>query len=520
MRVALYSRFSTDRQNESSIADQVRVCTEYVERQGWKVVERFEDQGISGAALGNRPGVLMLQEGALAGRFDAVVVMDLSRLSRSQGDLSKMIDRLTAKGVRIIGVQDGYDSARRGHKLQAGLSGIIGEAFREMVKDRTYAALESRAKAHRNTGGRAYGYRDGKIDRGEAFMVLEMFGKFADGMSPRMIAADLNARRIPSPGSSWNRTERRAAGWMGSAIRGILRNERYRGVVHWNTSEWRKDPDTGKRKRVVRPRSEWISYVDESLRIVSDDLWERAQRRARPSKDDNRFKSGGRPKFLLSGLLVCDTCGAHYTITDQRSYGCSSFHDGRACSNSVRVRRDRIETILLDPIRKELLTPERAERMAKEMQAYYLDRVRAMQTQTVEQPRELQEFTARIERLRERLRQGDPDMTADEIQAAIDLATAKRNELQHQQQGAMPSARMFAMLPRAAEAYRRQITLGLEGDTRAALKARVILRELFGGKIRLVPQLDGGLMAHWNLHPGALLKSLGTYGSGGPLRAL
>jgi DNA invertase Pin-like site-specific DNA recombinase len=69
-----------------------------------------------------------------------------------------MIDRLVAKGIRIVGVQDGYDSARRGHKLQAGLSGIIGEAFREMVKDRTYAALQSRAKDNRPTGGRAYGY--------------------------------------------------------------------------------------------------------------------------------------------------------------------------------------------------------------------------------------------------------------------------------------------------------------------------------------------------------------------------
>jgi DNA invertase Pin-like site-specific DNA recombinase len=290
----------------------VRVCTEYVERQGWKVVERFEDQGISGAALGNRPGVLMLQEGALAGRFDAVVVMDLSRLSRSQGDLSKMIDRLTAKGVRVIGVQDGYDSARRGHKLQAGLSGIIGEAFREMVKDRTYAALESRARAHRATGGRAYGYRDGKIDRGEAFMVLGIFGKFADGMSARTIATDLNARRIPSPGSSWNRTQRRARGWMGSAIRVIVRNERYRGVVHWNTSEWRKDPDSGKRKRVMRPRSEWISYVDESLRIVSDDLWERAQRRTRPVKDDKRFKAGA-GRSSCCPVYSCATPAARIT---------------------------------------------------------------------------------------------------------------------------------------------------------------------------------------------------------------
>ncbi len=171
--------------------------------------------------------------------------------------------------------------------------------------------------------------------------------------------------------------------------------------------------------------------------------------------------------------------------------------------------------ILLDPIRKELLTPDRVEQMAKEMQAYYLDRVRAMQTRVVEQPQELHELTARIERLRERLKQGDPDMAADEIQAAIDRASAKRSELQGQQHTAIPSAKMFTMLPRAAEAYRRQITLGLDGDPRAALKARSILRDLFGGKIRLVPQLDGGLMAHWNLHPGALLKGLGTYGSGG-----
>lgn len=107
MKAVIYSRFSTDRQNESSISDQVRVCTEYAERQGWRIAEVYEDQGISGAALGNRPGVLKLQEAALARRLDVVLVTDLSRLSRSNGDLSKMIDRLVSKGVRVIGVQDG-----------------------------------------------------------------------------------------------------------------------------------------------------------------------------------------------------------------------------------------------------------------------------------------------------------------------------------------------------------------------------------------------------------------------------
>ena len=117
--------------------------------------ERYEDLGISGAALGNRPGARRMMTAGLERQFDVLLVMDLSRLSRSQADLSKMIEGLVAKGVRIVGVQDGYDSARSGHKLQAGLSGIIGEAFREMISSRTYAALESRAKEKKLTGGRA-----------------------------------------------------------------------------------------------------------------------------------------------------------------------------------------------------------------------------------------------------------------------------------------------------------------------------------------------------------------------------
>jgi DNA invertase Pin-like site-specific DNA recombinase len=286
---------------------------------------------------------LRLQEAALTRRFDVALVTDLSRLSRSTGDLSKMIDRLVAKGIRVVGVQDGYDSARRGHKLPAGLSEIIGEAFREMVKDRTYAALESRAKEKRPTGGRAYGYRDGKVDRGEVFIVQEIFGRYADGASCRTIAAQLNASRIPSPGSSWDRTIRRSSGWMGSGVRVIVRNERYCGAIHWNTSEWRKDPDSGKRLRVVRPKSEWITHTDESLRIVSDELFARAQRRMRPFGDRKQVQSGGKPKHLLSGLLRCSVCDACYVGANALEYDCSSHRDGGACSNKVRVTRAHVQ---------------------------------------------------------------------------------------------------------------------------------------------------------------------------------
>jgi site-specific DNA recombinase len=153
--------------------------------------------------------------------------------------------------------------------------------------------------------------------------------------------------------------------------------------------------------------------------------------------------------------------------------------------------------------------------MAKEMQTYFLERTRAAEAKGAAAPRELVDLDARIARLRARLQQGDPDMPPDEIQAAIDRAEGKRRELQAAQPAARASAKVLTMLPRAAAEYRDQIERGLDGNAREAAKARIVIRDLCDGKIRLQPTPDGGLVALWNLQPAALLKGVGTCGSGG-----
>lgn len=511
MKAAIYSRFSTERQTYSSIADQVRICTEYAQRQGWEVVERYSDAGISGAATGNRPGFLRMRADGMARRFTVLLVIDTSRLARSQ-ELAPLIDRFRFQGVRVIGVQDSFDSASGTADMQAGLSGIMSVEFRRMVKARTYAALEGRAKQGKATGGRAYGYRDGQVDKGEAFIVREIFGRFADGATTRAIAAELNGRRIPSPGSSWKRTERRATGWMGSGVRAILLNERYRGVVHWNVSEWRKDPDTGKRLRVMRPPSEWISHSDESLRIVSDELYERAQRRFRDSTGKSvRSGGGGKgrgPKYLLSGLLRCAECGANYIGVNGREYGCSSHRDGGSCGNAVRVRREHLEEHLLrNYALRDILAPDVIELMARELERENAAYLKTREAHADQVPREVHEISARIDRLRERLKAGDPDLDDDELQTAIERAEGKRRELLKAQPAARESARVRAMLPKAAKRYIRQIEMGLAGDEREALKARVFLREVFGGEIRLKPDAAGGLTAHFMEQSACLMSA-------------
>ena len=117
----------------------------------------------------------------------------------------------------------------------------------------------------------------------------------------------------------------------------MLRNPLYIDQVIWNRSDWIKDPDTGRRLRRERPESEWIRHQLEELRIVPDHLWSRVQVRigrrgeviaARLGEGRARHQAiatGRGPKYVLSGLLVCDACGAKLVIVDRYNYGCSTL---------------------------------------------------------------------------------------------------------------------------------------------------------------------------------------------------
>jgi hypothetical protein len=204
-------------------------------------------------------------------------------------------------------------------------------------------------------------------------------------------------------------------------------------------------------------------------------------------------------------------------LANGKEYGCSGHRMGGACSNSIRVGRVHAEDVLIGRLRDSLLSPESVRQIASDMQALAIEQDRAQAVRTGEAPQELRELAARIERLRGRLRDGDPDMPADEIQAAIDRAEEKRRELTTQQPTSKQTAKIIAMLPRAAEEARREIMAALGGDSRASLKARVILRAAFDGKITLRPEANGRLRAFWNLRPVALFQRVVPSGSGGTI---
>ena len=525
MKCVIYSRYSSDQQRATSIEDQARNCRKRAQGEGWEIVHEYADAAMSGADSA-RPQYQAMLAAAARREFDALLLDDLSRLTRDSVEQETVIRRLEFQGVRLVTTSDGYDSTSRARKMHRGFKGLMNKAFLDDHRDRVHRGLTGQALKHYWCGGRPYGFRlkpildptqrDAygqparigtvlEVDAQQAAVVKEIFTRFVDGESCRAIAVELNSRGVASSGSTWRRTVRRCAGWTASSIREIVRNPLFTGRVRWNVSQFVRDPDTRKFKRRARPQSEWVVHQDEKLRIVSDALFEKAQARTRKTRHtDVRLKAGGKPKFLLSGLLRCSSCGASYTMADASFYSCGAEREG-ACTNTVRVRRDEIEGKILQPILKDLLSPARVARMAQELRAAYLERTKSAAERAVEAPRELQELDARLERLRERLRQGDPDMMADEIQVAIDRAQAKRAELEAAQPAAKQSARILPMLTKAAALYRKQIEAGLDGHAREALKARVILRELLG-EIRLEPDANGSLWAVYGVQPAALVK--------------
>jgi site-specific DNA recombinase len=217
-------------------------------------------------------------------------------------------------------------------ELHIGLKGTMNALFLKDLAQKTRRGLRGRIEIGRSGGGLCYGYdvvrdrRSGQIGEAghrqinteEANVVRRIFHSFAIGRSPRRIASELNSEGIPAPGG---------AGWGTSTVNGnrargtgILNNELYIGRLVWNRLKYSKDPITGKRASRLNPEADWVIHEVPALRIVDQDLWERVKlrqsevsRETRPDRAERPFWAKTRPRYLLSGVLRCGSCGGAYT---------------------------------------------------------------------------------------------------------------------------------------------------------------------------------------------------------------
>jgi site-specific DNA recombinase len=358
MRAALYARYSSDRQNERSIEDQLAVLRRHAAGRAWDVVATFSDAAISGAAMLNRPGLQTLMAAAVSGGIDVVLVEDEDRLARNLEHQANIYNRLKHAGVAIATL--GSDAIGI---LEVGLRGVMAELYLVNLSAKTSRGMRANAEAGRATGSRLYGYRSEPggamtIVAAEAEVIIRIHEAFGAGATGREIAASLNADAIPSPrGGLWN-----ASAVNGSRQRGngILHTELYAGVKTWNRVLMRKDPSTGKRLPTVRPKSEWRRTPVEHLRIVPPELWDRVQARLAIDGQHHPLELAQRRKTgVFSGLLKCGVCGASYTVYNMGRLICAAHREkgDTACANRRTLARAEVERRVLGGLRERLLSP-------------------------------------------------------------------------------------------------------------------------------------------------------------------
>ncbi len=384
MRAAIYARYSSDLQTDSSIEDQIRIVEERAQREGWTITKQYTDHGISGASM-MRPGIQMLMQDAADGKFDVVLAEALDRLSRDQEDIAGIFKRLQFAGVSILTLSEGEIS-----NLHIGLKGTMNAMFLKDLADKTRRGLRGRIEKGKSGGGITYGYDVVKkldangepicgertINKEQTAIVKRIFSEYSAGKSPLAIAKQLNKESIAGPsGKGWTQSTINGNRKRGT---GILNNELYIGRLIWNRLRYIKNPDTGKRVSRPNPKDDWIIKDVPELQIIELELWDKIRERQKCLSSRPNFQDRRRPKLLLSGLLKCGCCGSGYTKISKTHYGCFSAHKKGMCENRKSIRQDTLENNVLGVLRSHLMNPEMCDIFCKEY-AEYMKHLRKQQ---------------------------------------------------------------------------------------------------------------------------------------------
>lgn len=390
MRCAVYARYSSDLQRATSIEDQVRVARTYAAAQGWTVDEArvYSDAGISGASIDGRPGfqALMAAAAQQPRLFDVLLVDDSSRVARDIADAIRVLQTLKFFNIRVLYLSQNIDSASEQAETLVAVHGMVDSLYLKEAAKKIKRGLAGQHARGFATGAITFGYRTvpvpdptGKLDSdgrpillgkrvelnpGEAPIVRLIFEWYAAGTGVDSIVARLNREGHRGP---------RGRRWRIGAVKTVVRNEKYRGLLIWGREAVDRRPGT--RQRVIRPvpRDQWHIQERPELRIVSEDLWRRVQAR----RDEVRQAFGLKPgatlargrhaihsRHLFTGLMRCGSCGRSISIVTggygSPRYGCpSSWKNGvDACPNRLTIRAKVADAALVAGLRAELLRPE------------------------------------------------------------------------------------------------------------------------------------------------------------------
>ena len=366
----LYERLSRDDelQGESnSISNQKQMLEDFARRNGLPNPTHFTDDGISGTRF-DRPGFLAMMEEVEAGRVEAIVIKDMSRLGRDYLKVGQVMEVLRQRGVRLIAINDGVDSLK-GDDDFTPFRNIMNEFYARDTSRKIRSVFKSKGMSGKHlTGTVIYGYLwDEKrehwlVDEEAAEVVRRIFSLTLEGYGPYQIACKLSADRIEIPvvhlarfneGVNRSKPVKDPYGWGASTIVNILKKREYLGhTINFKTRKHFKD-----KKSHYVSEDEWTIFENTHEAIIDQQTFDLVQK---IRSNVRRYPNGWGEAAPLTGLLYCADCGGkmyvHRTNNGRRisQYTCSNYTKvpcGTLCPTQHRINESAVLTLVSDTLR-------------------------------------------------------------------------------------------------------------------------------------------------------------------------
>ena len=372
---ALYERLSRDdfgkdddQQRESnSISNQKAMLEEFAARQGFTNIVHFTDDGISGTCF-DRPGFLAMMKEVEAGNVEYLCIKDMSRMGRDYLKVGQIMEILRQRGVRLIAINDGVDSAR-GDDDFTPFRNIMNEYYARDTSRKIRSTFQSKGKSGKHlTGTVIYGYlwneaRDQwLVDPEAADVVKRIFAMTIDGYGPYQIASKLKSEKVLIPsaylaqhgeGVNKNKTFKDMYGWGSSTICNILEKREYLGhTINFKTRKHFKD-----KKSHYVPEDEWTIFENTHEPIIDQQTFDLVQK---IRGNVRRYPDGWGEAAPLTGLLYCADCGGkmyvHRTNNGKRisQYTCSQYSKvpvGKLCTTQHRINEDVVLSLVSEMLK-------------------------------------------------------------------------------------------------------------------------------------------------------------------------
>ena len=366
----LYERLSRDDelQGESnSISNQKQMLEDFARRNGLPNPTHFTDDGISGTRF-DRPGFLAMMEEVEAGRVEAIVIKDMSRLGRDYLKVGQVMEVLRQRGVRLIAINDGVDSLK-GDDDFTPFRNIMNEFYARDTSRKIRSVFKSKGMSGKHlTGTVIYGYLwDEKrehwlVDEEAAEVVRRIFSLTLEGYGPYQIACKLSTDRTEIPvvhlarfneGVNRSKPVKDPYGWGSSTIVNILKKREYLGhTINFKTRKHFKD-----KKSHYVSEDEWTIFENTHEAIIDQQTFDLVQK---IRSNVRRYPNGWGEAAPLTGLLYCADCGGkmyvHRTNNGKRvsQYTCSNYTKvpcGTLCPTQHRINESAVLTLVSDTLR-------------------------------------------------------------------------------------------------------------------------------------------------------------------------